>query len=77
MDEHIKPLVYQEQTVLKDTTELNKILESTKFSKNCFLVTADVYSLYTNISVDKALLALDNLCRVHKLGQCPLLVEFF
>ena len=76
MDEHIKPLVYQEQTVLKDTTELNMILESTKFSKNCFLVTADVYSLYTNISVDKALLALDNLCRVHKLGQCPLLVEF-
>ena len=76
VDEHIKPLVYQEQTVLKDTTELVKILESTKFSKNCFLVTADVSSLYTNISVDKALLALDNLCRVRKLRQCPLLVEF-
>ena len=44
-------------TILKDslTLTLVRILETTKFPKNCMLFTVDFKSLYTNIPIDLAL----------------------
>jgi hypothetical protein len=42
-------------TILKDSLTLVRILETTKFPKNCILFTVDFKSLYTNIPIDLAL----------------------
>ena len=47
--------------VLKDSTSLIKIIESTTFDRNMFLCTLDVVSLYTNIPVDHAIEVLKQL----------------
>ena len=40
--------------VLRDSGELNQCLEKVELPANCFLVTADVSSLYPNIYTKKA-----------------------
>ena len=42
---------------------------------DCFLVTGDVCSLYTNISVEDAIIAVDSICRNFKLRETPLIIE--
>ena len=51
-------------------------LETFELPANCFLVTADVSSLYPNIDTKKAIIALDLLLREAKVAQTPLLVQF-
>jgi len=47
-------------TVLRNSSELIQLFENTVLPKfNCFLVTADVVSLYPNVDTKKALVALD------------------
>ena len=62
VDELVKPIIKM-PTVLRDSRELIQILESTELPTHCFLVTADVVSLYPNVDVKKALVALDLLSR--------------
>ena len=42
----------------------------------CFLVTADVFSLYPNVNTKKALVALDLLLREARAPEAPLLLQF-
>ena len=63
-------------TVLCDSDELIQCLGGIKLPADCFLVTADVSSLYPNIDTKKAIIALDLLLREGKVTQTPLLVQF-
>ena len=42
-------------SILNDSLSLVKLLESSRFDKNCFLFTIDFKSLYTNIPVNDAI----------------------
>ncbi|KAL9959946.1 hypothetical protein ACROYT_G033325 [Oculina patagonica] len=75
IDELTKPNICM-PTVLRDSGELIQILENTVLPKsNCFLVTADVVSLYPNVDTKKALVALDLLLREAKVAETPLLLQ--
>ena len=75
VDELVKPKI-QMPTVLRDSSELILVLENTVLpSSNCFLVTADVVSLYPNVDHKKALVALDLLLREARAPETPLLVQ--
>ena len=75
VDELIKPKI-QMPTVLRDSSELILLLENTVLPfSNCFLVTADVVSLYPNVDIKKALVALDFLLREACALETPLLVQ--
>lgn len=64
-------------TVLRDSSELIQLLENTVLPKfNCFLVTADVVSLYPNVDTKKALVALDLLLWEAQAPKTPLLIQF-
>ena len=55
VDELVKPKIRM-PTVLRDSSELIQLLEHTALpNTNCFLVTADVVSLYPNVDIKKAL----------------------
>jgi len=75
VDELVKPSIAM-PTVLRDSGELIQCLETFELPANCFLVTADVSSLYPNIDTKKAIIALDLLLREAKVAQTPLLVQF-
>lgn len=63
VDELVKPIIRM-PTVLRDSSELIRLLENAILpNSNCFLVTADVVSLYPNVDIKKALVALDLLLR--------------
>ena len=63
-------------TVLRDSSELIQLLEHTALpNTNCFLVTADVVSLYPNVDIKKALVALDFLLREAQAPETPLLIQ--
>ena len=75
VDELIKPKVHM-PTVLRDSGELIQLLENTVLPDgDCFLVTADVASLYPNVDTKKALIALD--LPLHEAGapETPLLIQ--
>ena len=74
VDELVKPNITM-PTVLRDSGELIQCLEKVELPANCFLVTADVSSLYPNIDTKKAIIALDLLLREGKVAQTPLLVQ--
>ena len=76
VDELVKPIIKM-PTVLRDSRELIQILESTELPTHCFLVTADVVSLYPSVDVKKALVALDLLSREVKAPdhETPLLIQ--
>ena len=75
VDELVKPKI-QMPFVLRDSSELILLLENTVLpSSNCFLVTADVVSLYPNVDIKKALVALDLLLREARAPETPLLVQ--
>lgn len=74
VDEFIKPRLIM-PTVLRDSGELIQILESLKLPAQCFLVTADVVSLYPNVDFKKALIALDLLLREAHAVETPLLIQ--
>jgi len=57
----LKSIIPRFPNVLKDSTSLIKIIESTTFDRNIFLCTLDVVSLYTNIPVDHAIEVLKQL----------------
>ena len=63
-------------TVLCDSGELICCLEKIELPADCFLVTADMSSLYPNINTKKAIIALDLLLRDNRVPQTPLLVQF-
>ena len=72
VDELVKPKICM-PTVLRDSSELIRLLENTVLPKsNCFLVTADVVSLYPNVDIKKALAALDLLLREGQAPETPL-----
>ena len=75
VDELIKPKVHM-PTVLRDSGELIQLLENTVLPDgDCFLVTADVASLYPNVDTKKALIALDLLLREAGAPETPLLIQ--
>ena len=75
VDELTKPKIRM-STVLRDSGELIQLLENTVLPKtNCFLVTADVTSLYPNMGTKKALVALDLLLREARVPETPLLIQ--
>ena len=74
VDELVKPNITM-PTMLRDSGELIQCLEKVELPTNCFLVTADVSSLYPNIDTKKAIIALDHLLREGKVAQTPLLVQ--
>ena len=49
-------------SILNDSLSLVKLLEISRFDKNCFLFTIDFKSLYTNIPVDDAINSIKKLC---------------
>ena len=62
-------------TVLRDSGELIQCLERIKLPANCLLVTGDVSSLYPNIDIKKAIIALHLLPREGNVAQTALLVQ--
>ena len=75
VDELTKPKIHM-PTVLRDSGELIYLLENTVLpDSNCFLVTADVVSLYPNVDTKKALIALDLLLREARVAETPLLIQ--
>ena len=75
VDEHLKPKLCM-PTVLRDSSELIQLLVNTVLPhSNCFLVTADVVSLYPNVDTKKALIALDLLLREALTPETPLLIQ--
>ena len=74
VDEIVKPNISM-PTVLRDSKELIQILESIKITPDCLLVTADVKSLYPNINIKKAIIALDLLLRENRVPETPLLIQ--
>ena len=49
-------------SILNDNLSLVKLLEISRFDKNCFLFTIDFKSFYTNIPVDDAIKSIKQLC---------------
>ena len=49
-------------SILNDSLSLVKLLENSRFDKNCFLFTIDFKSLYTNIPVNDAINSIRKLC---------------
>ena len=75
IDELAKPKIRM-PTVLRDSGELIQLLENTVLpNSECFLVTADVVSLYPNMNTKKALIALDLLLREARVPGTPLLIQ--
>lgn len=74
VDELVKPSIKM-PTVLRDSGELIQCLEKVELPVNSLLVTADVSSLYPNIDIKKAIIALDLLLREANTAQTPLLVQ--
>ena len=74
VDEIVKPNISM-PTVLRDSKELIQILESIKITPDCLLVTADAKSLYPNINIKKAIIALDLLLRENRVPETPLLIQ--
>ena len=75
IDELTKPKIRM-PTVLRDSGELIQLLEDTVLpTTDCFLVTADVVSLYPNVDTKKALTALDLLLREARVPETPLLIQ--
>ena len=74
VDEIVKPNISM-PTVLRDSKELIQILESIKITPDCLLVTADVKSLYPNINIKKAIIALDLLLSENRVPETPLLIQ--
>ena len=52
---YLKDFVTKFETILPDSIHLVRILETTKFERDCWLFAADIRSLYTNIDVDDAI----------------------
>ena len=75
VDEYVKPRLKM-PTVLRDSGELIQALESIRLPSQCFLVTADVISLYPNVDTKKAFVALDLLLREARAPETPLLIQF-
>ena len=73
--EYVKPRLKM-PTVLRDTGELIETLASIRLPPQCFLVTANVISLYPNVDTKKALVALDLLLREAGAPDTPLLIQF-
>ena len=75
IDELNKPKIRM-PTVLRDSGELIQLLEYMVLpTTECFLVTADVVSLYPNVDTKKALIALDLFLREARVPETPLLIQ--
>ena len=71
----VKPTTYL-PTVPRDSGELIQLLENTVLpNSSCFLVTAEVASLYPNVDTKKAVVALDLLHRDARVPETPLLIQ--
>ena len=74
-DELTKPKIHM-PTVLGDLGELIQLLENLVLpNTDCFPVTADVVSLYPNMDMKKALIALDLLLWEARVPKTPLLIQ--
>ena len=71
----VKPTTHL-PTVPGDSGELIQLLENTVLpNSSCFLVTAEVASLYPNVDTKKAVVALDLLHRDARVPETPLLIQ--
>lgn len=67
IDSFLAPLANKHPTYIKNTTDFISRIRNLTVQKNCFLVTGDVASLYTNMKHDRILNTVEN-----KLKECPL-----
>ena len=63
---HLKKFCEKFDTILPDTLNLVKMLETKRFEQDCFLFTIDFKSLYTNIPVDHAIEMMKEIIFEHK-----------
>ena len=71
----VKPTTHL-PTVPRDSGELIQLLENTVLpNSSCFLVTAEVASLYPNVDTEIAVVALDLLHRDARVPETPLLIQ--
>ena len=71
----VKPTTHL-PTVPRDSGEHIQLLENTVLpNSSCFLVTAEVASLYPNVDTEKAVVALDLLHRDARVPETPLLIQ--
>ena len=75
LDEHLKNILSGLPYVLKNSTALLESLNNLLIDQSCILVTGDVKSLYTDISVQDAIVVVDSICREFKIRETPLLIE--
>ena len=75
VDYCLSPLLPSLPSYLKDSTQLINELVDCKVSKDCYLVTADVISLYTNIPIPDCLVAIDMFCRANDVPYTALITE--
>ena len=71
----LSPLLSGLPSYLKDSTQLINELANCNVSTDCFLVTADVTSLYTNIPIPDCLVAIDMFCRSNEVPITALITE--
>ena len=74
LDQRFKDILSGLPYVLKNSTALLRSLNSFVIDQSCILVTGDVKSLYTNISVQDAIVAVDSICREFKIKEMLRLV---
>ena len=64
VDRLLQPIVQQQKSYLKDTTDFINFIENTKAPADVILVSMDVTSLYTNITQEEGI---DTVCRAYEI----------
>ena len=75
IDYCLSPYLSSLPSYLRDFTQLINELANYNTTKDCYLVTADVTSLYTNIPITDCLVAIDLFCRDYGVPHVGLIVE--
>ena len=75
LDERLKDILSGLPYILKNSTALLESLNSLVIDQSCILVTGDLKPLYTNISVQDAIVAVDSIRREFKIKETPFLIQ--
>lgn len=65
LDHYIKPLANKHLSYIKDTNDFVKKIRNKQIHKNCFLVTGDITSLYTNMNINRTIAVLKRALRTN------------
>ena len=75
IDHILSPLLPTIPSYVRDSTTFINDLRNVSVHGDCYLVTADVQSLYTNIPIKDCLVAIDLFCRQNKVPFTALIRE--